>query len=72
MVLGVVLGAFTILGGYYAFRTEKLAVVALGTLCGILSLGFVIGSGLAFIALILLLLSTDEFERAKKERGASA
>jgi hypothetical protein len=72
MVLGLVLGAFTILGGYYAFRTEKLAVVALGTLCGILSLGFVIGSGLAFIALILLLLSTDEFERAKKEKQSAA
>jgi hypothetical protein len=70
MVLGVVLGSISILGGYFAFRTEKLGLVALGTLCGILSFGFAIGSGLAFIALILLLLSTDEFERAKKEKEA--
>lgn len=70
MVLGVVLGSFAILGGYFAFRTEKLGIVALGTLCGILSFGFAIGSGLAVIALILLLLCTDEFERAKKEKEA--
>ena len=70
MVLGVVLGSISILGGYFAFRTEKVGLVALGTLCGILSFGFAIGSGLAFIALILLLLSTDEFERAKKEKEA--
>jgi len=72
MVLGVVLGSFAILGGYFAFRTERLGIVALGTLCGILSFGFAIGSGLAFIALILLLLSTDEFERAKKQKEAGA
>ena len=72
MVLGVVLGSFAIIGGYFAFRTEKLGLVALGTLCGILSFGFAIGSGLAFIALILLLLSTDEFERAKKEKEVGA
>jgi len=71
MVLGVVLGSFAILGGYFAFRTEKLGIVALGTLCGLLSFGFAIGSVLAIIALILLLLSTDEFERAKKEREAA-
>jgi hypothetical protein len=70
MVLGVVLGTFAILGGYFALRTERLGIVALGALCGLLSFGFAIGSGLALIALILLLLSTDEFERAKKEREA--
>jgi hypothetical protein len=72
LVLGVVLGSFAVLGGYFAMRAEKLGIVALGTLCGILSLGFVIGSVLAFIALILLLLSTDEFERAKKEKESAA
>lgn len=72
MVLGVVLGSFAILGGYFAFRTEKLGIVALGTLCGILSFGFAIGSVLAVIALILLLLCTDEFERAKKEKDSRA
>ncbi|MBM4249494.1 MAG: carboxypeptidase-like regulatory domain-containing protein [Euryarchaeota archaeon] len=70
-VLGIVLGLVAIVGGYFAFRTEKLAVVALGALCGILSLGFVIGAALAFIALILLLLSTDEFDQAKKEKSAA-
>jgi hypothetical protein len=72
LVLGVVLGSFAVLGGYFAFRTEKLGIVALGTLCGILSFGFAIGSVLAFIALVLLLLSTDEFERAKKEKESAA
>ncbi len=72
LVGGVVLGALSILGGYFALRTEKLAIVALGALCGLLSFGFAIGSGLAFIALILLLLSTDEFERAKKEKESAA
>ncbi len=70
MVLGVVLGAFAVLGGYFALRTERLGIVALGALCGILSLGFAIGSILAIIALILLLLSTEEFDRAKREREA--
>jgi hypothetical protein len=70
MTAGVVMGALAILGGYYAMRTEKLGMVALGTLCGILSFGFAIGAGLSFIALILLLLSTDEFERTRKEREA--
>jgi hypothetical protein len=69
MVLGVVLGTFAILGGYFALRTERLGMVALGALCGLLSFGFAIGSGLALIALILLLLSTDEFDRAKKEQA---
>jgi len=68
MVVGIVLGAFALLGGYFALKTEKLGIVVLGALCGILSFGFAIGSGLAVIALILLLLSTDEFERAKKEK----
>jgi hypothetical protein len=70
MVLGVVLGTFAVLGGYFALRTEKLGIVALGAVCGLLSFGFGIGSVLAVIALILLLLSTDEFERAKKEQAA--
>jgi len=68
LVVGLVLGSLAILGGYFALRTEKLGIVALGALCGILSFGFAIGSGLSVIALILLLLSTDEFERAKKEK----
>ena len=70
LVAGIVMGSFAILGGYFALRTERLGMVALGALCGLLSFGFAIGSGLAVIALILLLLSTDEFDRAKKEREA--
>jgi hypothetical protein len=70
LVVGIVMGSFALLGGYFALRTERLGMVALGTLCGLLSFGFAIGSVLALIALILLLLSTDEFERAKKEREA--
>jgi hypothetical protein len=69
-VVGVVLGLFSILGGYYAFRAERLGVVAIGTLCGILSFGFIIGSVLSVIALILLLLSTDDFERKEKREPA--
>jgi len=71
LVLGIVLGILSIIGGYYAFRTEKLAVVALGALAGIISTGLGFGAVLAFIALILLLLSTDEFDRAKKERESA-
>jgi hypothetical protein len=70
LVAGIVMGSFAILGGYFALRTERLGMVALGSICGLLSFGFAIGSVLALIALILLLLSTDEFERAKKEREA--
>jgi len=65
-VVGLLLGSFALLGGYFAFRAERLGIVALGTLCGILSIGFAIGSGLAVIALILLLLSTDEFDKNAK------
>ena len=67
---GIVGGLLTLLGAYFAFRTERLPLVAIGTMTGILSFGFALGAALAFIALILLLLCTDEFDRVKKEKAA--
>ena len=71
LVGGIIGGVLAVLGGYFALRTERLPIVALGTIAGILSIGFGLGSVLSFIALIVLLLCTEEFERAKKGAAGS-
>ncbi len=70
MLFGVVfticaIGA--IVGGAYALKTEKYHVTIIGAVMGIFSVGFGIGSILAIIALLILVLSSNEF-RANGQR----
>jgi len=65
MLFGVVfticaIGA--IVGGAYALKTEKYHVTIIGAVMGIFSVGFGIGSILAIIALLILVLSSNEFK----------
>ncbi len=48
-------------GGAYALKREKYPVVIVGAILGIFSVGFGLGIVLAIVALIILILASDEF-----------
>ncbi len=56
-------GIFAIIGGYYALKTQKYALAITGAILGIFSFGFGLGTILAIVALIILLLARDEFKK---------
>lgn len=65
MLFGVVFticAVGAIIGGAYALRGEKYPVAVIGAVMGIFSVGFGIGSILAIVALIVLILSSSEFK----------
>ncbi len=61
--LEIVFGAIAIIGGLLATMQRKFAFALIGSAIGILSLGpYLIGSGLAFIGLLFIVLNKKEFE----------
>ncbi len=66
---GLIGGVLAILGGWCALQRANLPIVLAGAVGGILSFGFGLGAVLSVIALILLILSVDEFERAGGSKG---
>jgi hypothetical protein len=64
----LVLSILALLGAVYASKRTNFGMVIVGTLAGICSIGFGIGTVLAFVALFIVLLGSDEFKgRAKEE-----
>ena len=57
----VVASLLALLGSFYAFKRTNVQFVVVGAVAGIFTLGFGLGSVLAFIALFILLLGMDEF-----------
>lgn len=64
MVVWVIAGVFMLLGGYFAIKRTKLPLVIIGCVFAIIT-GW--GTIMGVIALILVLMSTNEFDR--KEKG---
>lgn len=62
----VIFSAFAFAGSITAFKRRYFVFTAVCAFLGIFSVGLFIGSALAFAALILLVLSRDEFENATK------
>lgn len=70
MVIMIVASVLSLMGAFFAFKRTNLMFVLVGTVAGIFTVGFFIGSVLAFIALFILLLSLDEFRQTGKENAA--
>lgn len=68
----LVASILALLGAIFAFKREKLMFVVIGCVAGIFTLGFGIGTVLAFIALFVLLLSIDEFNGRKAGESQKA
>ncbi len=62
----IIFSAFAFAGSITAFKRRYFVFTAVCAVLGILSVGFFIGSALAIAALILLIISRDEFENATK------
>jgi hypothetical protein len=60
-VVFVICAIGSIIGGSYALKSEKYPVTIIGAVMGIFSVGFGVGSILAIIALLILILSSNEF-----------
>jgi uncharacterized membrane protein YjjP (DUF1212 family) len=56
-----VFSIFALLGGLYAIKRKNFGIVIIGSIFGILSFGFIFGSICSIIALILLIVSKEEF-----------
>jgi len=67
MVIMIIASVLSLMGAFFAFKRTNLMMVLVGTVAGIFTIGFMIGSVLAFIALFILLLSLDEFRDRKDE-----
>lgn len=63
LVASVIAGAFMITGGYYAIKRTKLPLVVVGSV-----FAMVFCSILGIIAIILVLMSTNEFDRKHKHK----
>ena len=61
-VIILVLSIVTLLGAFYASKRANFGMVIVGTLAGIFTIGFGIGTVLAFVALFIVLLGSDEFK----------
>jgi hypothetical protein len=64
-VILLVASMLALLGAFYAFKRTNMMWVLIGCIAGIFTVGFLIGTVLAFIALFILLLSLDEFRTSK-------
>lgn len=62
----LILSIFPLLGAITSYKRRHFDVAVVGSLIGIFSVGFYIGSIICIIALIILLLSRDEFENGEK------
>ncbi len=61
-VITLFCSALSIVGGYFAINRKKHVLVVLCSIAAIFSFGFFIGSLLAIIALIIVIISSNEFE----------
>lgn len=59
--------ALAIVGGYFALNRRKHVLVILCSIAAIFSFGFFIGTLLAIIALIIIILSSNEFEEKNQQ-----
>jgi hypothetical protein len=66
-IILVVASLLALLGAFYAFNRTNMTWVLIGCVAGIFTVGFMIGTVLAFVALFILLLSLDEFREGKKK-----
>ncbi len=66
-VILVVASMLALLGAVFAFKRTGMMWVLIGCVAGIFTIGFGIGTVLAFIALFILLLSLDEFRSGGKK-----
>lgn len=67
-VITLVFGFFLLLGGYFAIKKAHWGIALLGSILGIFSIGpLFIGSVLSIGALVLLLMSKEEFKGKGKE-----
>ncbi len=61
-IIGLIFGLIAMLGGIMALRRSGWVIAILGSILGLLSMGFVFTSSiLSLVALILIALSKDEF-----------
>ncbi len=58
----VVFAVIAIIGGVFALQRKHFGLAIAGSIFGLLGLGFLIGSLLALVGLILVAISRDEFE----------
>jgi uncharacterized membrane protein len=61
-----ILSVVTLLGGLYALKRSNWPMALIGSVCGIFTIGFGLGTILAFVALFVLILCRDEF-KSKEE-----
>jgi hypothetical protein len=66
-VIILIASLLALLGALYAFKRTNATFVIIGCIAGIFTMGFLIGTVLAFIALFILLLSLDEFKDGRKK-----
>jgi len=64
----IIFGSIAVIGGYFAFQRRHFPVVMISSIFGILSIGFGISAILSIIALIVLLLSHNEFDVKKGKK----
>jgi len=63
-ILGVLLSVFAIIGGIFSILRKKWKLVMISSVCGLLILGnnLLMASILCFIAIIILMMSKDEYK----------
>ena len=61
-VIEIIFGVVAIFGGIFAFQRKHFGLAILGSVMGMLGLGFTIGGLLGLIGLILVAISRKEFE----------
>jgi hypothetical protein len=66
-VIMVITSLLALMGAFFAFKRTNMMWVIIGCVAGIFTVGFLIGTVLAFIALFILLLSVDEFQNGRKK-----
>jgi len=64
--VGMVMSVLAIFGGLQALKRKSFAWVIVGCLAGIFTVGFGVGSVLAFVALFVTLLASEEFKAKAK------
>lgn len=66
-VLIIIFSIWTLLGGIYAIQRKSFAIALSGSVLGIFTIGFLVGSLLAFVAIFILVLARDEFKFERQE-----
>jgi len=61
-VIGIILSIIALLGGVMALQRKKWGIALAGSILGLFTLGYLIGSILSLIALILIAISRKEFQ----------